>query len=68
MFCPNISSAVVFRRFFSLNIPIKKLQISTSRSSGPGGQSVNKSETKVQIRFNVQSADWLSDELKEKFL
>ncbi|UVC54238.1 peptide chain release factor 2 [Theileria orientalis] len=68
MFCRNIYNASVFRRFFSVNIPFKKLQVSTSRSSGPGGQSVNKSETKVQIRFNVQSADWLSDELKEKFL
>ncbi|BAM40884.1 peptide chain release factor 2 [Theileria orientalis strain Shintoku] len=68
MFCKNIYKIIVFRRFFSVNIPIKKLLVSTSRSSGPGGQSVNKSETKVQIRFNVHSADWLSDELKEKFL
>lgn len=54
--------------FSSINIPLKKLQITTSRSSGPGGQSVNKSETKVQIRFNVKAADWLTQDVKNNFL
>lgn len=43
-----------------------KMKVSYSRSSGPGGQNVNKVNTKVDLRFNVAEADWLSQELKEK--
>ncbi|XP_071521675.1 large ribosomal subunit protein mL62 isoform X2 [Panulirus ornatus] len=45
---------------------MEKMQVSYSRSSGPGGQNVNKVNTKVDLRFNLASADWLSQELKEK--
>ena len=37
-----------------------------SRSSGPGGQNVNKINSKVDLRFHLASAEWLSSELKEK--
>lgn len=37
----------------------------TSRSSGPGGQNVNKVNTKVEVRFNVQLSDSLSVKEKE---
>lgn len=36
----------------------------TSRSSGPGGQHVNKTETRVTLRFNVPSSALLSDAQK----
>ena len=39
--------------------------INTSRSSGPGGQHVNKTETKVELRLHVDSSKLLTDEEKE---
>lgn len=49
-------------------IPIDQIQIKYDRSSGPGGQNVNKVNTKVDLRFHVNGANWLSDQLKEKLI
>merc|ERR1711962_138732 len=51
---------------FSGYIPIESVDISYSCSSGPGGQNVNKVNTKVDLRFHLETAQWLSDELKKK--
>lgn len=51
---------------FSGSIPIKDLEISYSLSSGPGGQHVNKTSTKVLIRFNLDSAQWLTSDQRDK--
>lgn len=42
-------------------IPESEFILSTSRSSGPGGQNVNKVNTKVEIHFNVGLSATLSD-------
>ena len=39
--------------------------ITASRSSGPGGQNVNKVSTKIELRFNVLQSALLTTEEKE---
>jgi len=46
----------------------KELMFSYSRSSGPGGQNVNKVNTRVELRFNILLSDCLSYEEKEMVL
>jgi ribosome-associated protein len=47
-------------------IPEDEIEFQFSRSSGKGGQNVNKVETKVEIRFNIDRSKAFSDEEKEK--
>lgn len=46
-------------------IPEKELIYSSSRSSGPGGQNVNKVNTKVEVRIRIVDSTWLSEEEKD---
>ncbi|MBK8514782.1 MAG: aminoacyl-tRNA hydrolase [Saprospiraceae bacterium] len=43
---------------------LSECSYSTSRSSGPGGQNVNKTETKVELRLNILVSEVLSDQQK----
>ena len=43
---------------------IREFKFQTSRSSGPGGQHVNKVSSRVELRFNVQESQLLSDDDK----
>ncbi len=43
----------------------KELIFSTSRSSGAGGQHVNKTETKVELRFNILKSQILTEAEKQ---
>ncbi|PIF02391.1 MAG: aminoacyl-tRNA hydrolase [Draconibacterium sp.] len=45
-----------------------ELHFSASRSSGPGGQNVNKVNSKVELRFAVNLSKFLSEEEKERIL
>lgn len=45
-----------------------EIVFSASRSSGPGGQNVNKVSTKVELRFNIPNSNLLSDSEKEILL
>lgn len=43
------------------------IDVSFTRSSGPGGQKVNSSATAVQLRFDVSNAS-LSDDVRERLV
>jgi ribosome-associated protein len=45
-----------------LSIPLSEVTFRTSRSGGPGGQNVNKVETKVEVLFDVGSSPSLTTE------
>ncbi|CAN4127542.1 unnamed protein product [Withania somnifera] len=49
-------------------ITIDHVTVNFARSGGPGGQNVNKVNTKVDMRFNAKNAYWLSDRVREKIL
>ncbi len=48
--------------------PEREFVFVASRSGGPGGQNVNKVNTKVELRFNIQATFILNDEEKELLL
>ena len=51
-----------------ISIPYHELEITTSRSGGPGGQHVNKTESRITIRWNVKKTSALTELLKERVL
>src|SRR5687767_1791532 len=52
----------------NFSIPDDELRLSFSRSSGPGGQNVNKVSSKATLRFDVRSSPSLPDDVRQRFL
>jgi ribosome-associated protein len=50
----------------SVSIPRSELELRTSRSSGPGGQHAQKTETRVEARFDVESSTALTEAQKRR--
>jgi ribosome-associated protein len=50
----------------SLTIPAAELQWRFSRSSGPGGQHVNTSDSRVQLSWSVADSAVLDDDQRER--
>jgi ribosome-associated protein len=49
-----------------VSIPDEEVAFTTSRSGGPGGQNVNKLETRVTLRFDLAGSASLSEEQKAR--
>lgn len=49
-------------------IPWNELKFSISRSGGPGGQNINKVNTKAELRFDVRNSSYLTENEKERIL
>ena len=49
-------------------IPLGELEFRASRSSGPGGQGVNTTDSRVELRFDVAGSPSLPPEAKERAL
>jgi ribosome-associated protein len=52
----------------SVALPVSEVELRFSRSSGPGGQHANTSETRVEAIFDVESSSALSDAQKRRVL
>ncbi len=52
----------------NLTIPPNELMFSFARSAGPGGQNVNKVNSKAVLHWNVRQSQCLPDDVKHRFL
>jgi len=52
----------------SVSIPLAEIELRFSRSSGPGGQHAQKSETRVEAIFDVEASSALTDRQKQRVL
>lgn len=50
-----------------LRIPLAEFEFRFTRSSGPGGQNVNKVNSKAQLRWPVLASPSLPDAVRERF-
>ncbi|GKZ00595.1 hypothetical protein MPSEU_001011700 [Mayamaea pseudoterrestris] len=50
-----------------ITVPPDRIDMTFSKSSGSGGQNVNKVNTQVEIGFQVSAATWMPLEVRERF-
>jgi ribosome-associated protein len=50
----------------TVTVPLAEIELRTSRSSGPGGQHAQKSETRVEAVFDVEASTALSPAQKKR--
>jgi ribosome-associated protein len=49
-----------------LAIPLEEVELRASRASGPGGQGVNTTDSRVELRFDLANSTSLAPEVKER--
>ncbi len=60
-----MDNLVINRR---LTIPASQLSVSFARSSGPGGQNVNKVNSKVTLRWQIRDQPLISNAWRHRFM
>lgn len=51
-----------------ISVPLTEFQFSFSRSSGPGGQNVNKVNTKVTLHWSIASSTSVPEDVRARFV
>ncbi len=51
-----------------VSVPESEIELRASRASGPGGQSVNTADSKVELRWSIQDSSALSPAQRERLL
>ncbi len=51
-----------------ISIPLKEFQFTFARSGGPGGQNVNKVNSKVTLHWDVTTSPSLPEDVRARFL
>lgn len=51
-----------------ITIPEHELEITTSKSGGAGGQHVNKTESKITVRWNIKTSNAITHEQKMRII
>jgi ribosome-associated protein len=52
----------------TVRIPFSEFEFTASRSSGPGGQNVNKVNSRIQLRWNPTTSPSIPPEVAERFI
>jgi len=52
----------------SVTLPVREIELRFSRSSGPGGQHAQRTETRVEAVFDVEASEALSPAQKKRVL
>ncbi|OAI57622.1 hypothetical protein AYO47_07865 [Planctomyces sp. SCGC AG-212-M04] len=52
----------------TVRIPFSEFEFAASRSGGPGGQNVNKVNSRIQLRWNPTASPSISHDVAERFV
>jgi ribosome-associated protein len=52
----------------AVRIPFSEIEFTASRSSGPGGQNVNKVNSRIQLRWNPTASPSIPPDVAERFV